>query len=48
MKTVLSLGLKIEDLDRLEYGMVEDILVESANDNYEYKELATQEDFDRF
>lgn len=48
MKTVLQLGLTIADLDRLEYGMVEDILIERENDNFDYKQLATQEDFDRF
>ena len=48
MKTVLQLGLTIADLDRLEYGMVEDILIERETDNFDYKQLATQEDFDRF
>lgn len=48
MKTVLSLGLTIADLDLLEYGMVEDILIERENDNFNYKQLATQDDFDRF
>lgn len=29
-------------------GMVTDILIESGNDGESYKELATQQDFDRF
>lgn len=29
-------------------GMVVDMLMESGNDNEKYRQLATQEDFDRF
>lgn len=29
-------------------GMVNDIFVENQNDDYEYEELAGQEDFDAF
>jgi hypothetical protein len=42
------MGISIRDLDLLTIGMVNDMYTESANDNYDYKELATQEDFDRF
>jgi hypothetical protein len=38
----------LADLDVLDYGMVVDIITESGNDNTEYNQLATQEDFDRF
>ena len=36
------------DLEALDIGDVYDILTESANDSFEYQELATQEDIDRF
>ena len=48
MLRCLQLGIRLPDLHRLEYGQVLDILVESGNDGCEYKQLATQEDFDRF
>lgn len=44
----VQVGLSIDDLDGLEYGTVLDMLVENGNDSYEYKPVATQEDFDRF
>lgn len=36
------------DLELLTIGMVTDMLTEASNDECEYPELATQEDFDRF
>lgn len=36
------------DLDRLEYGTIVDMMTESSNDGCEYKQLASQEDFDKF
>ena len=45
---VVQIGLKIEDLDFLEYGEVLDIFIEEHNDHEEYEQLATQEDYDRF
>lgn len=44
----IQAGLTFDDLDSLEYGMVLDVLTEAGNDNCEYRQLATQEDFDRF
>ena len=44
----VQLGLSIRDLDLLTIGMVNDMCAESSNDEYKYKEIATQEDFDRF
>ena len=41
-------GMTLADLDDLELGTVFDIMTEAANDNCEYKQVATQEDFDRF
>ena len=38
----------MEDLEDLDLGMVYDMFTERANDSYEWKQLATQDDFDRF
>lgn len=43
-----EVGLSMNDLDELSVGMVNDMFVEKSNDNYDWKELASQEDFDRF
>ena len=48
MLRCLELGLQPSELHYLEYGAVVDMMIEKGNDSYEYKELATQEDFDRF
>lgn len=45
----VQLGLSLRDLDLVTIGMVNDMYAESRNDEYKgYKELATQEDFDKF
>lgn len=44
----VQLGLALEDLDGLEYGAVIDMMIEAGNDECEYNDVATQEDFDRF
>lgn len=45
----VQLGLSIWDLDLLTIGMVNEMFIESRNDEYKgYKEVATQEDFDRW
>ena len=41
-------GLRLSDLDDLDYGFVLDILTEIENDSYKYKDVASQSDFDRF
>lgn len=43
-----EVGLSMSDLDDLSVGMVNDMFVEKSNDSYDWKELATQEDFNRF
>jgi len=43
-----ELGLSDDDLEHLTFGMVLDMLTEKANDNCTYRELANQNDFDRF
>lgn len=47
----VQLGISIRDLDLLTIGMVNDMYVESGNDqdaDKNYSVLATQADFDRF
>lgn len=44
----VQMGLRLEDLDSLGYGTVLDMLTEQSNDDYPYKQVATQEDFDRW
>ena len=44
----VQLGLSIRDLDLLTIGLVNDMFTESMNDDYPYKQLATQADFDRW
>ena len=41
-------NLTIEELDSLTTGAVFDMLTESLNDDFEYQEVASQEDFDNF
>lgn len=48
MLRCFQIGLRMSDLEQLNYGDVVDMMTEMANDEYEYKILATQEDFDRF
>ena len=43
-----EVGLSMADLDELSVGMVNDMCVEKSNDNYDWKEIASQEDFDKF
>ena len=48
MNLIKKLGLTFDDLSMIEYGQVMDMLIEKGNDDIEYKQLATQADFDRF
>ena len=51
MLRCVQLGISIRDLDLLTIGMVNDMYVESGNDqdaDKKYSVLATQADFDRF
>ena len=43
-----QLGLTLEEMDQLTMGMVLDMLTERHNDDYDYKEIAVQSDFDGF
>ena len=44
----VELGLSLDDLDKLTIGMVNDMFVEKSNDEYEWKEIASQDDMDAF
>lgn len=43
-----QLGISMGDLELLTIGMVTDMLIEAGNDQCDYEQLPTQEDFDRF
>ncbi len=42
----VQIGLSLRDLDLLTIGMVSDMYTESRNDSYDYREVATQSDYD--
>lgn len=44
----VQVGISIRDLDLITIGTVNDMYVESGNDNCDYDVLATQDDFDAF
>lgn len=44
----LQIGLSLRDLELVTSGMVLDMATERANDDADWDELPTQEDFDRF
>jgi hypothetical protein len=44
----VQIGLSIRDLDLLTICMVNDMYAESGNDDFKYRELASQEDMDNF
>ena len=44
----LQIGLSLRDMELVTAGMVMDMAVERANDEAEWEEIATQEDFDSF
>ena len=43
-----QLHLTLNELDQLDFGMVQDMFIEAGNDNYDYKQVASQADFDAF
>ena len=48
MRRCVQLGLSIQDLDLLTIGMVAEMMIESQNDSYPYKQLVSQSDMDKF
>ena len=43
-----ELGLSIEELENMDFGVVSDMMTEKQNDEYKYPYKATQEDFNKF
>lgn len=43
-----QLGLHIADLEALSVGMVTDMMIEAGNDSCDYRQMASQDDFDKF
>jgi len=43
-----ELGLSIDELELIDYGLVDDMFTEKANDEYDYPYKASQKDFDNF
>lgn len=44
----VQLGISMGDMELLSIGLVNDMYVESRNDEWKYCEIGTQEDMDRF
>lgn len=44
----VQMGLSVSDLKLLSIGMVLDMMNEADNDHQEYRQLATQDDFNAF
>ena len=44
----VQLGISIRDLDLLTVRLVNDMYIESDNDNENYAQVATQKDYDSF
>ena len=44
----VQMGLTMDDLEHLTVGAVYDMFTERGNDEIEWPEVASQEDFDRF
>ena len=44
----VQLGISIRDLDLLTVGVIQDMFIEKENDDYDYAQVATQEQMDRF
>ena len=43
-----ELGLSICELEELDFGLVNDMIIEQGNDQYDYPTKATQNDFNKF
>ena len=43
-----QIGLSMNELEEMDIGFVMDLFIESGNDHCEYKQKATQADFDKF
>lgn len=43
-----ELGLSVDELENIEFGLVVDMMIERGNDDYQYPYKASQKDFDKF
>lgn len=43
-----ELGLSIDDLENIDFGLVADMLTEKSNDGHKWPYKASQKDFDNF
>ena len=43
-----ELGLTVSELEQIDFGLVADMLTERSNDDHDYPDKATQEDFNKF
>ena len=43
-----ELGLSVDDLENIEYGLVQDMMIEKSNDRHDYPYKAEQKDYDNF
>lgn len=48
MNLAKTVGVTIEELEMIDYSTLMDMVVERSNDAHDWKQLATQDDFDRF
>lgn len=44
----IQLGISVSDLELLSIGLINDMYKENTNDDFKYRELAGQDDYDRF
>lgn len=42
------MGLTLSELEELTVGFVIDLMTEAVNDDFDYEEMASQADFDKF
>ena len=43
-----ELGLSVAELENMDYGLVQDMMIEKDNDKHDYPFKASQDDFNRF
>ena len=43
-----ELGLTVEELELMDFGLVSDMFIEKENDEHKWPFKATQKDFDKF
>ena len=43
-----EIGLSVDELEQLDFGLVNDMIIEQGNDQYDYPSKASQSDFNKF